>query len=192
MLGNKACARVRASRLARISEFTGSDAPPLAHEGVSTSHAGVVDHSSTQRFGNTSAVRPQGSNIRCDESFVRNSSRARRIAGWLNVAETPVNCGDALNSWNLFSDMAAPFTNEGAFLKTLGAGSEMFRSPNLADLDSIWDPKAQRMAVREGRKTHVTIFFSWIWGGGQGRNRTADASLFRAALYQLSYLAGNS
>src|SRR5258705_420109 len=27
-------------------------------------------------------------------------------------------------------------------------------------------------------------------GGGQGRNRTADASLFRAALYQLSYLAG--
>ena len=28
--------------------------------------------------------------------------------------------------------------------------------------------------------------------GGQGRNRTADASLFRAALYQLSYLAGES
>ena len=30
------------------------------------------------------------------------------------------------------------------------------------------------------------------WGesnGGQGRSRTADASLFRAALYQLSYLA---
>jgi hypothetical protein len=26
--------------------------------------------------------------------------------------------------------------------------------------------------------------------GGQGRDRTADASLFRAALYQLSYLAG--
>ena len=25
--------------------------------------------------------------------------------------------------------------------------------------------------------------------GGQGRNRTADAGLFRAALYQLSYLA---
>jgi hypothetical protein len=25
--------------------------------------------------------------------------------------------------------------------------------------------------------------------GGQGRNRTADASLFRAALYRLSYLA---
>jgi hypothetical protein len=27
--------------------------------------------------------------------------------------------------------------------------------------------------------------------GGQGRNRTADASLFRAALYRLSYLAGD-
>ncbi len=26
-------------------------------------------------------------------------------------------------------------------------------------------------------------------GGGQGRTRTADAGLFRAALYQLSYLA---
>jgi hypothetical protein len=31
--------------------------------------------------------------------------------------------------------------------------------------------------------------FSRVWNGGQGRNRTADASLFRAALYQLSYLA---
>ena len=31
-----------------------------------------------------------------------------------------------------------------------------------------------------------------ILNGGQGRNRTADASLFRAALYQLSYLAGIS
>jgi hypothetical protein len=28
-----------------------------------------------------------------------------------------------------------------------------------------------------------------ICDGGQRRNRTADASLFRAALYQLSYLA---
>src|SRR5271165_6676770 len=31
---------------------------------------------------------------------------------------------------------------------------------------------------------------SILENGGQGRNRTADASLFRAALYQLSYLAG--
>src|SRR5215467_12331068 len=30
-----------------------------------------------------------------------------------------------------------------------------------------------------------------VENGGQGRNRTADASLFRAALYHLSYLAGN-
>ena len=28
--------------------------------------------------------------------------------------------------------------------------------------------------------------------GGQGRNRTADASLFRAALYRLSYLADHA
>jgi hypothetical protein len=28
-----------------------------------------------------------------------------------------------------------------------------------------------------------------VKNGGQGRNRTADAGLFRAALYQLSYLA---
>ena len=31
-----------------------------------------------------------------------------------------------------------------------------------------------------------------VRSGGQGRNRTADASLFRAALYQLSYLAKGS
>ena len=30
-----------------------------------------------------------------------------------------------------------------------------------------------------------------VKSGGQGRNRTADASLFRAALYRLSYLAAN-
>ena len=44
----------------------------------------------------------------------------------------------------------------------------------------------------------LTIVDKWAAGvagkslqidGGQGRNRTADASLFRAALYQLSYLA---
>ena len=31
-----------------------------------------------------------------------------------------------------------------------------------------------------------------VMNGGQGRNRTADASLFRAALYRLSYLAAAS
>jgi hypothetical protein len=33
------------------------------------------------------------------------------------------------------------------------------------------------------------LLLSSLECGGQGRNRTADASLFRAALYQLSYLA---
>jgi hypothetical protein len=33
------------------------------------------------------------------------------------------------------------------------------------------------------------FFPTWKIYGGQGRNRTADASLFRAALYRLSYLA---
>src|SRR4029453_2871852 len=33
------------------------------------------------------------------------------------------------------------------------------------------------------------LLLSRLESGGQGRNRTADASLFRAALYQLSYLA---
>jgi hypothetical protein len=34
-----------------------------------------------------------------------------------------------------------------------------------------------------------TLLARRMLNGGQGRNRTADASLFRAALYQLSYLA---
>jgi hypothetical protein len=38
--------------------------------------------------------------------------------------------------------------------------------------------------VENGAKTQLQK-----GNGGQGRNRTADASLFRAALYQLSYLA---
>ncbi len=36
--------------------------------------------------------------------------------------------------------------------------------------------------------SRFTIYYYEIFGG-QGRNRTADAGLFRAALYQLSYLA---
>ena len=32
-------------------------------------------------------------------------------------------------------------------------------------------------------------FYFCLDSGGQGRNRTADAGLFRAALYRLSYLA---
>ena len=34
-----------------------------------------------------------------------------------------------------------------------------------------------------------SLFLLVRFDGGQGRNRTADAGLFRAALYQLSYLA---
>jgi hypothetical protein len=41
--------------------------------------------------------------------------------------------------------------------------------------------------VRLKRSFRLSITYSGC--GGQGRNRTADASLFRAALYQLSYLA---
>ncbi len=40
-----------------------------------------------------------------------------------------------------------------------------------------------------GRRSSI-VGFVVSRAGGQGRNRTADASLFRAALYQLSYLAG--
>ena len=39
------------------------------------------------------------------------------------------------------------------------------------------------------RMVSVSISKLLNLNGGQGRNRTADAGLFRAALYQLSYLA---
>ena len=38
-------------------------------------------------------------------------------------------------------------------------------------------------------RAHPLTIYDLLIGGGQGRNRTADAGLFRAALYQLSYLA---
>jgi hypothetical protein len=41
----------------------------------------------------------------------------------------------------------------------------------------------------EGNREQVTGDRDTVENGGQGRNRTADASLFRAALYHLSYLA---
>jgi hypothetical protein len=43
--------------------------------------------------------------------------------------------------------------------------------------------------VKTKRKLFVLTFTFYLEYGGQGRNRTADAGLFRAALYQLSYLA---
>jgi hypothetical protein len=45
---------------------------------------------------------------------------------------------------------------------------------------------------QNGTKTNVRSGCKVLKHGGQGRNRTADASLFRAALYQLSYLAGGA
>ena len=44
--------------------------------------------------------------------------------------------------------------------------------------------------IREGCGSMEPLWRSW-WNacGGEGRNRTADAGLFRAALYRLSYLA---
>src|SRR3954465_10521075 len=43
---------------------------------------------------------------------------------------------------------------------------------------------------QSGQRGALKKLVSDLECGGQGRNRTADASLFRAALYQLSYLAG--
>ena len=49
-------------------------------------------------------------------------------------------------------------------------------------------PHASVQAAVVARLTiHDSLFTDFF--GGQGRNRTADAGLFRAALYQLSYLA---
>ena len=44
---------------------------------------------------------------------------------------------------------------------------------------------------REKFLHHFWLTLSFENNGGQGRNRTADAGLFRAALYQLSYLASS-
>ena len=48
-----------------------------------------------------------------------------------------------------------------------------------------------RRATHDSDKLASTVLlcFQNSLDGGQGRNRTADASLFRAALYRLSYLA---
>jgi hypothetical protein len=56
----------------------------------------------------------------------------------------------------------------------------------------------QRKRARCNEQNRVSVDRAPVWFhaavtvrdyGGQGRNRTADASLFRAALYRLSYLA---
>ena len=58
-------------------------------------------------------------------------------------------------------------------------GPQKRQTPAALDqtIGTDWD----KLKVEECRKC--------LKDGGQGRNRTADASLFRAALYQLSYLA---
>ena len=43
--------------------------------------------------------------------------------------------------------------------------------------------------VASGNKYFKSLIKDFKKNGGQGRNRTADTSLFRALLYQLSYLA---
>jgi hypothetical protein len=54
---------------------------------------------------------------------------------------------------------------------------------------------SSRFMICEGERTSAPVPSLFVLCaplkrcGGQGRNRTADASLFRAALYHLSYLA---
>ena len=48
------------------------------------------------------------------------------------------------------------------------------------------------ISIRSHKRTLLFTIYDSLFTeffGGQGRNRTADAGLFRAALYQLSYLA---
>src|SRR5437016_954722 len=67
-------------------------------------------------------------------------------------------------------------------------GARLFAWPYLVSmrehmcLEAAYPFKGRMRAVNSA----VLRYFE---DGGQGRNRTADASLFRAALYQLSYLA---
>src|SRR5258708_34254657 len=58
----------------------------------------------------------------------------------------------------------------------------------------VWTPNGLHRGIFQqsnGTGQRVEVYETGnLRSGGQGRNRTADASLFRAALYQLSYLAG--
>ena len=70
----------------------------------------------------------------------------------------------------------------------------LLRKPNLPNLPR--EPNIPRIPkwleavmVHYWNETGWKGFCKCLKSGGQGRNRTADASLFRAALYQLSYLA---
>ena len=52
-------------------------------------------------------------------------------------------------------------------------------------------PGKLKLHISQAASTFIYYlrFTIYAFFGGQGRNRTADAGLFRAALYQLSYLA---
>ena len=56
-------------------------------------------------------------------------------------------------------------------------------------LQVYWGGDEARKRTSEGQFTTLVRITVVEKNGGQGRNRTADAGLFRAALYQLSYLA---
>ncbi len=58
------------------------------------------------------------------------------------------------------------------------------RTTGTAEEGKIKKVKGKRVSL-----SSFCLFTSVLIFGGQGRNRTADAGLFRAALYQLSYLA---
>jgi hypothetical protein len=59
----------------------------------------------------------------------------------------------------------------------------------LTSLDSKWTPRRHFPRAVGPTNSPQVYETGKVKCGGQGRNRTADASLFRAALYQLSYLA---
>jgi hypothetical protein len=60
---------------------------------------------------------------------------------------------------------------------------QLGRKPNLGAFGFLKRSKSQ---LYERVRDSIEVVEK---NGGQGRNRTADAGLFRAALYQLSYLA---
>jgi hypothetical protein len=71
------------------------------------------------------------------------------------------------------------------------------RKHGAEDLEAKWKGLATRRTWADHVRSIVRVTETLgLWlprsaleCGGQGRNRTADASLFRAALYRLSYLA---
>lgn len=92
-----------------------------------------------------------------------------------------LNAADVAGDWNSSTarnvKVKGPDRRQGEYrrkqVRVIGAPGEISARRNLRAL------KFSAFAV-------LRLFEIWC---GQGRNRTADAGLFRAALYQLSYLA---